>query len=176
MAEIIVLIPIFPIQLRQAVQTASLPDAWAEKMLGKIEEWKKTEAQAAGAAAQPLKDRLAALEAKLGRLLDGYLDGVIAREEYAGQKEKLLSQKSAVTARLGQIERQGNHWLEPLTQFVSRANQAHSVAVGGNLDSLKEWTSRIGSNHRLAGRTVRLAYENPWRLVAARGKNDTWWS
>lgn len=23
---------------------------------------------------------------------------------------------------------------------------------------------------------MRLAYENPWRLVAARGKHDTWWT
>ncbi len=163
-------------QLRQAVQTASLPDAWADKMLGKIDEWRLSEAQASGAAAQPLKDNVVALEAKLGRLLEAYLDGVIAREEYAGQKEKLLSQKSAVSARLAQVERQGNHWLEPLARFIRAAHQAHSAAVGGNLDSLKEWTNRIGSNPRLAGRTVRLAYENPWRLLAARGKNDTWWS
>jgi hypothetical protein len=133
-------------QLREAVQTASLPDGWAEKMLGKIDEWKRTEAQAAGAAAQPLKDKLAAVETKLGRLLDAYLDGVIAREEYAGQKEKLLSQKSAVSARLAQVERQGNHWLEPLERFVRAGHQAHLAAVGGNLDSLKEWTIRIGSN------------------------------
>jgi len=131
--------------------------------------------QAAGAAVQLLKDKLAAPDGKLGRLLDAYLDGVIAREEYAEQKEKLLSQKSAVSARLAQVERQGNHWLEPLERFVRASHQAHSAAVGGNLDSLKEWTNRVGSNRRLAGRTVRLAYENPWRLVAARGKYDTWW-
>jgi hypothetical protein len=54
--------------------------------------------------------------------------------------------KSAVSARLATVERQGNHWLEPLTQFVSRAHQAHLAAVGENLDLLKEWTIRIGSN------------------------------
>jgi DNA invertase Pin-like site-specific DNA recombinase len=60
-------------QLRLAVQTASLPDAWAENMLRQIEEWKETEAQASGAAAQPLKAKLAALDAKLDRLLDTHL-------------------------------------------------------------------------------------------------------
>jgi len=29
---------------------------------------------------------------------------------------------------------------------------------------------------RLPGRTVRLDYENPWRLVAARRRNDNWWT
>ncbi len=162
-------------QLRLAVHTASLPDAWAEPMLKQIEEWKETEAQASGAAAQLLKDKLAALEAKLDRLLDLQLEAVISREEYTGRKEKLLLEKSAVSARLAEVERQGNHWLEPLARFVRAAHQAHSVASTDNLDSLKEWTIRIGSNLRLAGRTVRLTYENPWRLVAARGKHDDWW-
>ena len=162
-------------QLRLAVQTASLPDAWAENMLKQIEEWKQTEAQASGAAAQPLKAKLAALGAKLDRLLDAHLEEVISREEYTGQKEKLVLEKSAVAARLAEVERQGNHWLEPLARFVRAAHQAHSVAFTDNLDSLKEWTIRIGSNLRLAGRTVRLEYENPWRLVAVRGRNENWW-
>jgi hypothetical protein len=144
-------------------------------MLKRIEEWKRTAAQASRAAAQPLKERLAALEAKLDRLLDAHLEGVISREEYAGRKEKLLLEKSALSARLAEVERQGNHWLEPLERFVRAADQAHSVASAENLEALKEWTTRIGSNLRLAGRTVQLSYENPWRLVAARGRNDNWW-
>ncbi len=163
-------------QLRQAVQTASLPDAWAEKMLKKIGDWKGMEAHASGAAVQPLEDKLAALEAKLERLLDTHLDGVVSREEYATRKEKLLLEKSALSARLAEVERQGNHWLEPLERFVRAAHQAHSVASGENLEALKEWTTRIGSNLRLASRTVHLSYENPWRLAAARGRSATWWS
>ena len=68
------------------------------------------------------------------------------------------------------------HWLEPLDRFVQAAHQAHSVASGGNLEALKEWITRIGSNLRLAGRTVHLSYENPRRLVAARGRNANWWA
>ncbi len=162
-------------QLRQAVQTATLPDAWAGKMLERIEEWKETAAQASGAAAQPLKDKLASLEAKLERLLDAHLEGVVSRDEYAGRKGKLLLEKSALSARLAEVERQGNHWLEPLERFVRAAHQAHSVASGENVGSLKEWTTRIGSNLRLAGRTLHLSYEDPWRLVAARGRSATWW-
>ena len=144
-------------------------------MLKQIEEWSETEAQASGTAAQPLRDKLAALEGKLERLLDAHLDGLISREEYTRRKEKFLLEKSALAARLVAVERQGNHWLEPLARCVRAAHQAHSVASAENLDSLKEWTIRIGSNLRLAGRTVRLSYENPWRLVAARGRNDNWW-
>lgn len=127
-------------------------------------------------AARIFREKLAALEGKLERLLDAHLEGVISREEYAGRKEKLLLEKSARSARLAEVERQGNRWLEPLARFIRAAHQAHSVATGENLESLKVWTTRIGSNLRLAGRTVQLTYENPWRLVATRGRNDNWWS
>ncbi len=177
-------------QLRQAVQTVSLPDAWAEKMLKRIEEWKRIKAQASGTAAQSFKEKVASLEAMLERLLDAHLEELISREEYAKRKEKLLLEKSALSARLAEVERQGihshpknpsdvlgtPHWLEPLERFIRAAHQAHSVAVGVNQEALKEWTTRIGSNLRLAGRTVHLSYENHWRLVAARGRNDNWWS
>jgi hypothetical protein len=67
-----------------------------------------------------------------------HLDGVVSREEYAERKEKLLLEKSALSAWLAEVERQGNHWLEPLERFVRAAHQARSVASGDNLEALKE--------------------------------------
>ncbi len=173
----------------------------ARQMLKQIETWKETEAQASGAAALPLKAKLAALETKLERLLDAHLEGLISREEYTRRKERPLLEKSRLSARLAAVERRGNHWLEPLARFVRTApsrsltgsgNPAHSVAFTDNLDSLKEWTIRIGSNRRLArppracevsrhviGLGARVDHLKPsslpyypWRLVAVRGRNE----
>jgi hypothetical protein len=73
---------------------------------------------------------------KLDRLFDAHLEGLISREEYAKRKEKLLLEKSSVAARLAAVERQGNHWLEPLARFVRAVHQAHAVASTDNLGSL----------------------------------------
>jgi len=50
------------------------------------------------------------------------------------------------------------------------------VAAGHDLESLKDFLKRIGSNLRLSGRALRFAYENPWAILArhrARPKSAT---
>ena len=153
-------------QVREAVQQVALSDAWAEKMRARIAEWKTEAAQTSAGFAQESQARLSAIQARLDRLLDAHLDGAITREEYLGRKEKWLREKSALTERLAEIERNGNHWLEPLENFINAAHQAQIVASGHDLGSLKDFLKRIGSNLRLSGQTLRVAYENPWAILA----------
>ena len=174
-------------QVREAVQQVALPEAWAEKMRGKIAEWKAEAAQTSAGFARAQETRLSAIQAKLDRLLDAHLDGAVTREEYLGRKEKLLREKAAVNDRLAEIGRNGNHWLEPLESFVNAAHQAQIVASGHDLESLKDFLKRIGSNLRLSGRALRVCYENPWAVVARcrppaapcaaqNGENEKWWA
>jgi len=163
-------------QLREAVQKVSLSEAWVKKMLDKIHEWKTTEAQTSASFAQQQQGKLSAIQEKLDRLLDAHLDGVITRAEYVRRKEKLLHEKAGFTERMAVVERKGNHWLEPLEGFIKVAYQARSVASGQNLESLKDFSKRIGSNLRLAGQSLQISYQNPWPLLAQRPKNSNWWS
>jgi len=82
---------------------------------------------------KPLQQwKLSAIQEKLDRLLDAHLDGVITREEYVGRKEQSLNEKAVLTEQMAEVERNGNHWLEPLEGFVKAAHQARSVACGQN--------------------------------------------
>src|SRR3989304_4682954 len=126
--------------------------------------------------AQQLTERLSSIQSKLDRLLDAHLDEVITLEEYVGRKEKLLHEKAALTARMVEVERRGNPWLELLEGFIKAAHQAQFVACGPNLESLKDFSKRIGSNLRVAGQTLSFSYQNPWPLLAHRRKSSNWWS
>ena len=55
------------------------------------------------------------------------------------------------------------------------------------LESLKDFLKRIGSNLRLSGRALRVAYENPWAILARyrppaapsaapEAENEKWWT
>ena len=44
--------------------------------------------------------------------------------------------------------------------------QTSLQAVRVLLESLKDFLKRIGSNLRLSGRALRVAYENPWAILA----------
>lgn len=61
------------------------------------------------------------------------------------------------------------------------------MAGGHDLESLKDFLKRIGSNLRLSGRALRVAYENPWAILARNrppaapraaqtGQNEKWWT
>jgi site-specific DNA recombinase len=163
-------------QLRQAVQKVSLSEAWANKMLGKIDEWKTTDAQASASFAHQQQEKLSATQGKLDRLLDAHLDGIITRAEYVRRKETLLHEKAGLTERVAVVERKGNHWLEPLEGFVKSAHQASFLASGPNLESLKDFSKRIGSNLRLAGQRLQISYQKPWPLLAQRRRSEKWWS
>jgi hypothetical protein len=93
-----------------------------------------------------------------------------------------------------------------LESFVKSAHQAGFVACGQNLESLKDFSKRIGSNvqvhpdgaHntkgrfspltskkpgfigffnlRLAGQSLQISYQNPWPLLAQRRRNSNWWT
>ena len=100
--------------LRYRVLSKEFPlgNDWAKKMLEKIEEWKKEEILSSQTFAQNLKGKLNHIEAKLKRLLDAHLEGVISREEYTAKKERLLNDKLEVKERLEDFERKGDQWLE----------------------------------------------------------------
>jgi hypothetical protein len=76
---------------------------------------------------------------------------VITRDEYLSRKEKLLHEKAGATERIAEVERKGNHWLEPLEGFIRSANHASLVLSDQNFESQKDFLKKIGSNFLLAG-------------------------
>jgi hypothetical protein len=87
---------------------------------------------------------LSAIQTKLN--LDAHLNGAVTREEYLGRKEKLLREKAAVTDRLAEIRRNGNHWPENRSKPSST-----------RLTKPKSWPpATISNRSRISSETDRL--------------------
>jgi len=69
--------------------------------------------QSASAFVQESQERIRAINIKLQRLLDGYLEQDIEREVYRQQKAVLLSEKKTLEEKMARIEQKQNDWLEP---------------------------------------------------------------
>jgi len=65
------------------------------------------------------------------------------------------------------LEQGATGWLEPCRDFLEAARKAHRVATEGDLESRKKELQKVGSNFRLAAKTLRFDYRLPWRLLAA---------
>jgi len=115
---------------------------------------------------QNLKNQIKSVEETLDKLLDAHLDNTITSEEYIAKKQKLLNQKIDFSEKLKDFERKGNRWLELSKQFILDSNQAIIIASEENLETKRDFLKKIGSNPRLASRSLFLDFKNPWRILA----------
>ncbi len=143
-------------QLSSLIQKVSLRPDWAEKLLAMAEKDRKVSAQSVSAFVQEAQGKIRAIQAKLQRLLDGYLEQDIEREVYREQKTKLLLEKKSLDEKMTRIEQKQNDWLEPFQNWIKVALTLVKIARDNNLLSKKVVAKEIfGSNLRLASRAVR---------------------
>ncbi|MBI2066926.1 MAG: recombinase zinc beta ribbon domain-containing protein [Deltaproteobacteria bacterium] len=161
-------------QIQAGISKVALPPPVFQKMLAEWAKERDTTSQPIAEMKIELAEKLPELQVKLDRLLDAHLEGLIEKAEYQTKKEALLKSKVGLEEKLKQLEQGAIGWLEPCREFLEAAHQAHQVAANGNLESLKETAKKIGSNFRLAAKTLRFEYTLPWRLLAATADFENW--
>ena len=143
-----------------------MPSEWKEFMLAELEKEQASSFHSDALFVQNLKNQIKSVEETLDRLLDAHLDSTITSEEYIAKKQKLLNQKIDFSEKLKDFERKGNRWLELSKQFILDSNQAVIIASEENLEAKRDFLKKIGSNPRLASRSLLLDFKNPWRILA----------
>ncbi len=168
-------------QVKSFLQKVSLSGQDTEKVLcelDKDEQKAKTNNQAT---LQNLKNEAAAISAKLDKLLSAYLDEIVSAEEYAAQKEKLLSRRVELNEEINEIENGSVSWLEPARAFVKSLNQAEKLLSSGDKSEMTTFLKQIGSNHILFDKSFSFSSKNEYKLAAERSeaapsdlKNSNW--
>ncbi|PIT92837.1 MAG: hypothetical protein COU08_00305 [Candidatus Harrisonbacteria bacterium CG10_big_fil_rev_8_21_14_0_10_42_17] len=120
-------------------------------------EQEKTEiAQSSTAFVHESQERIRAIQTKLQRLLDGYLEQDIEREIYRTEKAKLLSEKKSLEEQMARMEQKRTGWLEPMVEWIKEASSLPKIAQENDLFAKKFMTKEIfGSNLVLAGGEAR---------------------
>ncbi len=143
-------------QLSSLIQKVSLRQDWADKLLIMAEKDKAISVQSVSAFVQESQNKIRAIQTKLQRLLDGYLEQDIEREIYCEQKTKLLLEKKSLDENMARIEQKQNDWLEPFQNWIKVATALVKIARDSNLLNKKVVAKEIfGSNLRLAAREAR---------------------
>ena len=153
-------------QLSSLLQTVSLREDWAEKLLVMAEQSQSSSAQSNAAGVEEGQKAIRAIQTKLQRLLDGYLDQDIEREVYREQKASLLSEKKSLEENMAQIEHQRHDWLEPFQRWIKVATTLDGIARDEDLNQKKVLAKEIfGSNLRLAARRLLGDPVAPWSFI-----------
>ncbi|KKS36692.1 MAG: Recombinase [Parcubacteria group bacterium GW2011_GWA2_42_14] len=146
-------------QLSSLIQKVSLRPDWAAELNAMLEKEKTEAAQSSTAFVQESQERIRAIQTKLQRLLDGYLEQDIEREIYREQKAILLSEKKSLEEQMTRIEQKRTGWLEPMAEWIKEAGNLPKIARESNLFAKKVTAKEIfGSNLVLANREARVRF------------------
>ena len=152
-----------------------MPDEWAEKMLAEIEKEKELAKQETKSLVQNLLEQKAAIEKKMDRLLDLYIEGKgIEPEEYQAKKQKLLNEKLEIQQKIRDFEQIGNNWLEPMKEMILASSQAKILLSQSDNSQIRTFLKNIGSNFILKGKKFQFEGKIGWRALLNSPQNTNW--
>ncbi len=103
---------------------------------------------------------------RLQRLIDLFLDAVIERNEYTGEKSKLMSQKKSLEEQINTLSAGKSGWIEPFQEWILTAKNAGKIAVSGSLQEKRVLAQKVfGSNLVLDCKKARGSCVKPWSLL-----------
>ena len=152
-------------QIRDEIKKVSLSSAWANASINYFENEKIKIAQAESSFVQKARNELVEIETKLDRLLDLQLDGNLSQAEYAAKKHKLIFAKKDLEEKISAFGRKSNNRFELAIAFLKDANQAEKYAQQENPERIRDFLKKIGSNFRIAERTLSFPLKNAWILA-----------
>ena len=105
------------------------------------------------------------IEIKLDRLLDLHLEGNLTQAEYTTKKQNLILAKKDLEEKISAFGRKSNNRLELAIAFLKDTNQAEKYAQQENPERNRDFLKKIGSNFRIADRTLACDFKNAWIIA-----------
>jgi len=112
---------------------------------------------------------LKAIEIKLDRLLEAYLDKLIDSQTYQDKKNSLIQAKADLQENLKEINTAGNTWLEPFCEWADQAFHAwKTMRAKNNGHELTFMAKTVSSNLFLENQKLLVNYASPgWNVFAS---------
>ena len=157
-------------QIEEVLAFASRSDEDADWVIRELKADQQKDADASHEAEEKIKLELRETEAKLDRLMVGYLDKLFGSDEYKENKNRLLSQKQELTERLAASVKNRATRFEPAISFVLDLKTAKKLVLDGNRERQRDFLKKVGSNLQLVNRTLRFVPRHAWKTVVDSGR------
>jgi len=151
-------------QIKSFIQKVSLSDKWTNRIIEQLEKDRNASLHSSISQQQNQEVKVKAIDDKISKLIDIYLEGTITLEEYQLKKENFINKKRKLQESARDFTAGRNSWFEPAKDFVTSLNRAEYAVKEGNLESQKEFLEKIGSNFILKERRLNFPTEGTFRL------------
>jgi DNA invertase Pin-like site-specific DNA recombinase len=155
-------------QVREQLQAVSLPEAWTNYLLKKVDVFEQEKNHASGTRLGRMKAELKTLEAKLDALVDLYLNKDIEREVYLKKKDMLMREKLALQARSSSARAEGQNWVEPLRRWILASKRAGFLANSTKYAEMRDFVRSFGTNPALKDKTISISFCPPSQFARTR--------
>ena len=135
-------------------------------MLNELEKERNKNAQSFRFFAQKTETEIKAIDEKMEKLMNAYLENVLDLAEYREVKNKLVNQKQLLKDKLTAFEQKSNNRFELAAKFINTVKQAEIIALQENPEQGRDFLKKIGSNFRLSGQKLFLDFKNPFKILA----------
>ena len=153
-------------QIDETLGRVALDATIAETMLGDLETSRVSSQGAQEAAVRALQTDLAKCEKQIDLLLDLRLSEAVGEAEYVSKKATLINRKAELRGKLESFAQNSRNRFEPVTRFVLEARNASILIAEGKPEEKRDFLKKIGSNLKVAEKTLAVTFRNPWQLVA----------
>ena len=168
--------PDLALQLSDILHSYAIPKDWASQLETMLANDERKANQSSSVFVANAQTRLASLQGKLQRLLDGYLDQDIDQLTYKAKQAELMSDKKSLEEQVSKHTLAANVWVEPMRQWLKTAVLLRETANNGSLLAKKEALLQIdGLNlflktkkaQPMAAQNSFLPPENIWSALRA---------
>ena len=108
-------------ELVPILQSFALPKDWRDYMASRLEQDRQALEDESKATIEALREELDAIDAKLKRLFDLYLEGDIEREDYKDRQGELMSEKKSLEGKIERVLTNAGYWIEPMRNWIETA-------------------------------------------------------
>jgi hypothetical protein len=115
-----------------------MPKSWAKQLDTMLDKDEKQAEQSSGVFISQAQAKLASLQSKLQRLLDGYLDQDIDQNTYRNKQAELMSEKKSLEEQIGKLTLAAGSWVEPMRQWLKQAVSLCEIAKNGSYADIKQ--------------------------------------
>ena len=115
---------------------------------------------------QNIGNELVEVKRKLDKLVSGFLEGIIEKDSYLEEKEKLIIKKGRLEEQSKQFGDRAIVWLEPMMRWLEAAHQVDSISKSENYEEIKLFVEKIGSNLLLQDKKVKIKWNDPFQILS----------
>ena len=168
-------------QVSDLLAEYAMPKAWASKLEAMLVKDEQQSNKASGLFVANAQTKIAGLQSKLQRLLDGYLDQDIEQNVYREKKALLMSEKKSLEEKVSKLTLAGSSWIEPMRNWIKQTSSICEIAKSDNLLAKKTQSKEIfGLNLFLKNKKACLStpknsfppLENNWTALRAALQNS----